>query len=72
MAGKARLREQVILSHIERRKRFDALKLGGTFGIAAIPQISHDDYALRNSAWREPNTMGADLVCLSKWSIFLS
>jgi hypothetical protein len=71
MAGKARLREQVILSHIERRKRFDALKLGGTFGIAAIPQIRRDEYALRNSAWREPNTMGADLVCLSKWSLFL-
>jgi hypothetical protein len=42
MAGKARLREQVVLSHIERRKRFDALKLGGTSGVGTIPLVRRD------------------------------
>jgi hypothetical protein len=34
--GKARLREQLILSHIERRKRLDAIKLGGNSIIASL------------------------------------
>jgi hypothetical protein len=36
MTGKARLREQLILSHIERRKRLDAIKLGGKSNGASV------------------------------------